>query len=139
MLLRCDDQRRWLRMAPTRIGHLFGRLPGQSEYNRHLTRLAPVLFTAVGWLARRTPTWHERLRLMDGTPVPCGASRTTVERSDLGQVCGYGRDASHHRFYWGSKLLLITTTDGAVVSFSLANPKVFRTGSGGGCGMYRLR
>lgn len=122
-LLRCDDERRWLRTAPRRIGHLFPRLPHQSEYNRHLARLAPHMFTAIGWLARHTPTWHEKLRLMDGTPVPCGASRTTVERSNLGEMCGYGRDASHHRFYWGTKLMLITTTDGAVVSFSLANPK----------------
>ncbi|GAB3751234.1 transposase [Nocardiopsis nanhaiensis] len=123
VLLRCDDERRWLRLAPTRIGHLFGRLPGQSEYTRHLTRLAPIMFTTLGWLARHTPTWWENLRLMDGTPVPCGASRTTVHRSALGEVCGYGRDASHHRFYWGSKLMLITTADGTVVSFSLANPK----------------
>jgi hypothetical protein len=123
VLLRYDSERHWLRSAPARIGHLFPRLPCQSEYNRRLTRLAPVLLTTAGWLARHTPTWYERLRLMDGTPVPCGASRTTVERSNLGQVCGYGRDASHHRFYWGSKLLLITTTDGAVVSFCLANPK----------------
>lgn len=123
VLLRCDDERRWLRLAPTRLGHLFGRLPGQSEYTRHLIRLAPIMFTTLGWLARHTPTWWENLRLMDGTPVPCGASRTTVHRSALGQVCGYGRDASHHRFYWGSKLMLITTAEGTVVSFSLANPK----------------
>jgi hypothetical protein len=123
VLLRCDDGRRWLRLAPKLIGHLFGRLPGQSEYTRHLMRLAPVMFTTIGWLARHTPTWWENLRLMDGTPVPCGASRTTVHRSNLGEVCGYGRDASHHRFYWGSKLMLITTADGTVVSFSLANPK----------------
>lgn len=34
-----------------------------------------------------------------------------------------GRDASHHRFYWGAKLMLITTTDGVVTAFSLAHPK----------------
>jgi hypothetical protein len=123
VLLRCDDERRWLRLAPKLIGHLFPRLPCQSEYNRHLARLTPLMFTAIGWLARATPTWHDNLRLMDGTPVPCGASRTTVERSSLGEVCGYGRDASHHRFYWGSKLMLITTADGTVTAFSLAHPK----------------
>jgi hypothetical protein len=58
VLLRCDDERHWLRLAPTRIGHLFDRLPGQSEYN----------FTIVGWLARHIPTCHENLRLMDGAP-----------------------------------------------------------------------
>jgi hypothetical protein len=123
VLLRCDDERRWLRTAPARIGHLFPRLPGQSEYNRHLTRLAPHMFTAIGWLARATPTWHDKLRLMDGTPVRCGASRVTVHRSGLGEVAGYGMDKSHHAFYWGSKLVLITTAEGTVCAFSLAHPK----------------
>ena len=123
VLLRCDDERRWLRVAPGRIGHLFPRLPCQSEYNRHLRALGPVLSRVALGLAREVPTWWERLRLMDGTPVPCGASRVTVNRSSLGDIAGYGRDASHHRFYWGAKLMLITTTDGVVTAFSLAHPK----------------
>jgi len=123
VLLGCDSERRWMRTAPSRIGHLFPRLPGQSEYNRHLRDAAPALHTAALWLARATPTWHERLRLMDGTPVRCGASRATVNRSGLGQIAGYGRDVSHHAFYWGAKLMLITTAEGAVTAFSLAHPK----------------
>ncbi|GAB3491047.1 hypothetical protein GCM10027440_39730 [Nocardiopsis coralliicola] len=46
VLLKCDDERRWLRTAPTRIGRLFPRLPGQSEYNRHPRDAAPALLTA---------------------------------------------------------------------------------------------
>uniref|UniRef100_UPI000366CE0A transposase n=1 Tax=Nocardiopsis ganjiahuensis TaxID=239984 RepID=UPI000366CE0A len=83
----------------------------------------PALFTVAMWLARATPTWHENLRLMDATPVRCGASRVTVNRSGLGEIAGYGRDPSHHAFYWGAKLLIITTAEGSVVSFSLAHPK----------------
>ncbi|WSG16659.1 hypothetical protein OIE66_07065 [Nonomuraea sp. NBC_01738] len=74
-------------------------------------------------MARQIPTWHEPLRLMDGTPVRCGASRATVNRSALGEIAGYGMDKSHHAFYWGAKLMLITTADGAVTGFSLASPK----------------
>ncbi|MBR8745468.1 hypothetical protein [Nocardiopsis sp. MG754419] len=123
VLLRHDSERHWMRAAPARIGHLFPRLPGQSEYNRHLRSAAPALFTVAMWLARAVPTWHERLRLMDATPVRCGASRLTVDRSGLGEIAGYGRDPSHHAFYWGAKLLLITTAEGAVCAFSLAHPK----------------
>ncbi|GAA4948789.1 IS982 family transposase [Streptomonospora halophila] len=122
-LLRCDDERRWLRSAPTRIGHLFPRLPGQSEYNRHLRDAGPALLAAGMWLARQVPTWEEPLRLMDGTPVRCGASRVTVNRSALGEIAGYGMDKSHHAFYWGAKLMLVTTAEGAVCAFSLAHPK----------------
>src|SRR5215216_4973546 len=110
VLLRCDQERYWLRVAASRIGHLFPRLPSQSQYNRQLLDLGPAMTAAALWLARQIPTWHERLRLMDGTPIRCGASRVTVNRSGLGDIAGYGRDASHHAFYWGAKLMLITTT-----------------------------
>ncbi|GAA2269140.1 hypothetical protein GCM10010402_26330 [Actinomadura luteofluorescens] len=123
VLLGCDAEHRWLRLAPARIGHLFPRLPCQSEYNRHLRHAAPLLLAAAAWLVRQTPSWQERLRLMDGTPVRCGASRTTVHRSALGEIAGYGMDKSHHAFYWGAKLMLVTTAEGAVCSFSLAHPK----------------
>ncbi|WP_017603284.1 IS4/IS5 family transposase [Nocardiopsis alkaliphila] len=123
VLLRCDSEHHWMRAAPARIGHLFPRLPCQSEYNRHLRALAPVLLTVAMWLARSIPTWWESLRLMDGTPIRCGASRVTVHRSGLGQIAGYGMDTSHHAFYWGAKLMLITTAEGAVCAFSLAHPK----------------
>ncbi|GGU90322.1 hypothetical protein GCM10010182_01060 [Actinomadura cremea] len=43
--------------------------------------------------------------------------------SALGEVAGYGMDESHHAFYWGAKLMLITTAEGAVCAFSLAHPK----------------
>ncbi|GAA1587686.1 hypothetical protein GCM10009678_82630 [Actinomadura kijaniata] len=82
-----------------------------------------MLLAAAAWLARSIPSWQDRLRLMDGAPMRCGASRTTVNRSDLDPIAGYGMDQSHHAFYWGAKLLLITTADGAVCSFNLAHPK----------------
>jgi hypothetical protein len=123
VLLRCDDERRWLRVAPDRIGHLFPRLPCQSQYNRHLRELGPTVSAVALHLAHAVPTWWDRLRLMDGTKVPCGASRVTVDRSMLGEIAGYGRDVSHHGFYWGAKLMLITTAEGTVCAFSLAHPK----------------
>lgn len=98
VLLRCDDERRWMRMAAGRIGHLFPRLPSQSQYNRQLRALGPAMSAAALWLARQVPTWHEPLRLMDGTPIRCGASRVTVNRSHLGEIAGYGMDKSHHAF-----------------------------------------
>ncbi|WP_232833015.1 transposase [Nocardiopsis sp. TNDT3] len=74
-------------------------------------------------LARAVPTWHEKLRLMDATPVRCGASRVTVNRSGLGEIAGYSRDTSHHAFYWDAKLVLVTIAEGSVRAFSLAHPK----------------
>ena len=125
VLLRHDDERHWLRAAPRRVGHLFPRLLGQSEYNDRVKALAPLMEAAMRWLAQATPASAELLRLMDATPVPCGASAVTAKRSGLYGWAGYGYCPSHSRWYWGSKLLIICTCDGTVTGFGLANPKLF--------------
>ncbi len=124
VLLRFDDERHWLRIAPRLIGHLFPRLLAQSEYNARLRQLAPLMEAALRWLADATPAAAEQLRLMDATPVPCGQSAVTARRSDLCGYAGYGYCPSHSRWYWGCKLLLICTCEGTVTGFSLANPKL---------------
>jgi len=124
VLLRYHDEHHWLRAAPSRVGHLVPRLLSQSEYNRRLRQLAWLLEAALHWLADHTPTSGERLRLLDGTPVVCGRSRTTAKRSALAGWAGYGRDPSHHCFFWGARLLLVTTPEGTVTGLGLANPKL---------------
>ena len=109
VLLRFDDERRWLRAAPGRVGHLFPRLLRQSEYNQRLKDAAPLMEAALRWLGEHTPGSAELLRLMDATPVPCGQSVVTTKRSDLAGHAGYGYCASHSRFYWGTKLMLLVT------------------------------
>jgi Transposase DDE domain len=125
VLLRFDDERHWLRIAPKLIGHLFPRLLGQSEYNTRLRAAAPLMEAALRWLADATPATAEMLRLMDATPVPCGHSVVTARRPDLYGYAGYGYCPSHSRWYWGSKLTLICTCDGTVTGFGLANPKLY--------------
>ncbi|HEY4789939.1 MAG TPA: hypothetical protein VIJ05_01210, partial [Actinomycetes bacterium] len=124
VLLRYNDEHHWLRAAPARVGHLFPRLLSQPEYNRRLRGAADLLEATLRWLAAHTPATTELLRLVDGTPVPCGASPTTARRSDLFGYAGYGRDTSHHRFYWGANLLLVVTCEGTTTGFGLANPKL---------------
>jgi hypothetical protein len=68
------------------------------------------------------PSWCDSWRLLDATPVPCGASRQTVRRSDLAGWAGYGYDRSHSRWYWGLKLYLLACPDGLPVAWCLANP-----------------
>jgi hypothetical protein len=124
VLLRCDSERRWLRFASGRLGHLFPYLPGQSAYNRRLRAAARPLAHAIRHLAHLTPSWSDQLRLLDSTPVPCGASRETVKRSELAGWANYGYCASHSRFFWGLRLHLLTAPDGAVVAWALADPKL---------------
>jgi hypothetical protein len=124
VLLRYNDEHHWLRAAPSRVGHLFPRLLGQSEYNQRLKNAAPLMEAALRWLAEHTPGSADLLRLLDGTPVGCGQSKLTTQRSNLFGYAGYGYEPSHSRYYWGVKLMLITTADGTVTGFGLANPKL---------------
>lgn len=91
---------------------MFPSIPTQSGYNKRIraaSRLISATITALVW---DTESWHENMRLVDPTPVPCGASRETVKRLELGGHVGYGYCASHSRFYWGLKLYLICTPEG---------------------------
>ena len=63
-------------------------------------------------LATDTDLWRHPIRIADSTPVPCGMSRETVQRSDLAGWAGYGYCASHSRLFWGLRLHLVTTFTG---------------------------
>jgi hypothetical protein len=120
VLLDCPNERRFLRLAQRRLGHLFPYIPGQSGFNKRLRCLAPQLLQAITLLARLSPSFCDRLRLLDSTPVPCAASRETVRRSALAGYAGYGYCRSHSRWFWGFRLYLLCAPDGLPVGFELA-------------------
>lgn len=120
VLLDCPNERRFLRLAKRRLGHLFPYIPGQSGFNKRLRALGPELLQAVTLLARCSPSFCDRLRLLDSTPVPCAASRGTVRRSQLAGVAAYGYCRSHHRYFWGFRLYLLCAPDGMPIGFELA-------------------
>ena len=120
VLLDCPNERRFLRLARERLGHLFPYIPGQSGFNKRLRRLAPQLVEAITLLAQLSPSFCDRLKLLDSTPVPCAASRETVRRSALAGYGGYGYCRSHSRWFWGFRLYLLCSPDGLPVGFELA-------------------
>jgi hypothetical protein len=123
-LLGIASERRWIRYARTNLAQLFPRLPGQSGYGKRLRASGPFLAGVITELARDTASWHDVLRLVDSTPLPCAASRETARRSDLAGHAGYGYCASHSRFFWGFRLYLITTAEGMPVIWGLAHPRL---------------
>jgi DDE family transposase len=124
VLLGVGSERRWLRFAGQRLGHLFPYLPTPSAYNRRLRRAGPLVALAIGDLAVHTPSFHDQLRLVDSTPVPCAASRETVKRSALAGHAGYGYCKSHHRYFWGFRRYVLAGPDGLPVAWCLATPKL---------------
>lgn len=120
VLLDCPSERRFLRFARVRLSHLFPYLPKQPGYNKRMRRLAPQIVRLLNLVAFSSPSWCDNIRLLDSTPVPCGASRETVKRSDFAGQAAYGYCASHSRYFWGFRLYLLCASDGMPIAFELA-------------------
>ena len=120
VLLDCPKERRFLRFARRRLGHLFPYIPGQSGYNKRVRALAGEIAWLLGYLARVSPSWCDNLRLVEATPLPCGQSRETVKRSEFAGYAAYGWCAAHSRHFWGFKLYLLAASDGMPIAFCLA-------------------
>jgi hypothetical protein len=120
ILLDCPSERRFLRFAMVRLSHLFPYLPKQPGYNKRMRALAPQIVRVLNAIAFSSPSWCDNLRLLDSTPVPCGASRETVKRSDFAGHAASGYCASHSRYFWGFRLYLLCASDGMPIAFELA-------------------
>lgn len=123
VLLGFEDEARWVRYAKAHLRHLFPYVPGQSGYNKRLRKAASMLRSVMRILATDIDAWADDTWLIDSTPVECGRSRPTAQRSNLAGWAGYGYCASHSRYFWGLRLHLVTTPAGLPVTFALANPK----------------
>ena len=119
MLLGIDSERQFLPIAGWRLRHLFPRLPAQTTYNQRCRQLAPKLVTLWRAIASELPGFHDSLLLLDTTPLPCGQSRLTTQRSELAPWCGFGYPPAHSRFFWGMRLVLLCGPDGTVIDFDL--------------------
>jgi len=123
-LLGVRSEARWLRFLPAHLPGAFPYLPGQSGYNKRLRAALPLLKRAIQVIAADTDLWHDDVWVTDSTPVECGRSRPTAQRSDLAGWAGYGYCASHSRWFWGLRLHLVCTPSGLPIAWSLASPRV---------------
>ena len=120
VLLDIPSERRFLRFAMARLGHLFPYLPKQPGYNKRMRALAPQITRLLNAIAFSSPSWCDGIRLLDSTPVPTGASREAVKRSEFAGHAAYGYCASHSRYFWGFRLYLLCASDGMPIAFCLA-------------------
>ena len=123
VLLGFEHEARWIRYCHKHLRHLFPYVPGQAGYNKRLRKSAVQLQALCRMLAEDTDMWEDDTWLIDSTPVECGRSRPTAQRSNLAGWAGYGYCASHSRYFWGLRLHLVATPAGLPITFALANPK----------------
>jgi hypothetical protein len=122
-LLGYTSERRWLRRARRDFRHLFPYLPQQSGCNKRLRGACELIKHMIRMLAQDTSLWSDDVWLVDSTPVGCGCSRETAQRSDLAGWAEYGYCASHSRYFWGLRLHLVCTPGGLPVLFALTGAK----------------
>ncbi|MGW7478099.1 IS982 family transposase [Nonomuraea muscovyensis] len=122
-LLGFTSERRWLRHARAELSGMFPYIPGQSGYNRRLRQASGLVTHMTRMLASDTSLWSDDVWVVDSTPVECGRSRDTAQRSELAGWAEYGYCASHSRYFWGLRLHLLCTLGGLPVLFALSGAK----------------
>jgi Transposase DDE domain len=123
-LLGFVSEARWCRYVRAHLVHLFPYVPHQPGYNKRLRAASGLLGACVRLLGADTDAFADDTWVIDSTPVECGRSRSTAQRSELAGWAGYGYCASHSRYFWGLRLHLIATPAGLPIAFALANPKL---------------
>jgi hypothetical protein len=123
-LLGYHSEARWLRYARKNLSDMFPYLPQRAGYSKRLKSALPLLKRMIRELAMDSDFWTDTVWIADSTPVPCGMSRPTVQRSNMAGWAAYGYCASHSRFFWGLRLYLVCTPTGMPIMWALANPKI---------------
>ena len=124
VLLGCSSERRWLRFAGRRLGHLFPYLPTAStcRTTAAFVGAAPLVALAIQELAAHTPSWGDQLRLVNSTPVPCAASGPTVRRWGWPGGPAMATARATTATSGGLRLYVLATPDGLPVAWCLATP-----------------
>lgn len=108
-------------LAYMRANHLdlFPKLLEQSQYNRRARMVAPLLEEfRQDWLVRLGKTLT-CAGLLDTKPVPVVGYRRSKKHSDFLGSAAYGYCASKKMYYFGYKLVAITTLEGIPLVYDL--------------------
>jgi transposase len=103
----------------------FPHLPCQSQYNRRLRRLAPLLAAVQLRLSELLASGE--LRLADGTLIGVANYAGCAKRSEFAGTAAYGYCAAKSQYVWGVRLVLVTDRVGVPVGYTLvpANEKEY--------------
>jgi hypothetical protein len=122
-LLGFRSEHRWIRFALCHLRAMFPYLPHQPGYNKRLRAALPLVKQVIRDLAVDSDFWFDTVWIADSTPVECGRSRPTVQRSQLAGWANYGYCKSHSRWFWGLRLYPVCTPAGMPI-WALADPKI---------------
>jgi DDE family transposase len=105
----------------------FPHLPGQSQYNRRLRRLAPLIATVQLRISELLASGD--VRIADGTLVGVANYPGCQRRSEFAGAAAYGYCAAKSQYVWGMRLVLLIDRKGVPVGYTLvaANEKEYES------------
>ena len=120
----CSD-RQFLGLVRFRLPGWFPHLPCQSQYNRRLRALTPVLVWVQQRLGGLIATGQ--LRLADGTLVGVANYAGCAQKSEFAGIAAYGYCPSKSQYLWGVRLVLLVDRRGLPCGYTLvpANEKEY--------------
>jgi hypothetical protein len=119
------SDRQFLGLVDKVLPGWFPQLPGQSQYNRRLRRLAPWI--AIVQLRVSELIASGDLRIADGTLIGVANYAGCASHSEFAGSAAYGYCAAKSQFVWGMRLVLVTDSNGVPVGYTLvaANEKEY--------------
>lgn len=100
-------------------GALFPALPDPSQFNRRAKSLRELLEPLrLHWL-RRVVDGNPTVLIVDTKPIPVVGYRRSKKHSDFAGSASYGYCASRKMYYFGYKLVTLTTLTGVPVVYEL--------------------
>jgi hypothetical protein len=115
------SDRRFLGTIGRLLPGFFPDLPDQTQYNRRLRRLTPLITTVQLMLAELVA--EGQIRLADGTLISCANYPGCAAKSEFAGHAGYGYCPSKSQFIWGMRLVLLADPKGVPVGYDLVGPK----------------
>jgi hypothetical protein len=116
-----SSDRQFLGMVARLLPGWFPHLPDQTQYNRRLRRLTPMITTVQLTLAELIA--EGEVRLVDGTLISCANYPGCAKHSEFAPDGAYGYCPSKSRFVWGMRLVVICDRKGVPVGYDLVGPK----------------
>lgn len=119
------SDRQFLGLVDKILPGWFPQLPGQSQYNRRLRRLAPWI--AIVQLRVSELIAAGELRIADGTLIGVANYAGCAARSEFAGTAAYGYCAAKSQYVWGMRLVLVIDRRGVPVGYTLvaANEKEY--------------
>jgi Transposase DDE domain len=124
-LMGIPSDRQFLGLVRFRLAGWFARLPEQSQYNRRLRELTPLLVWVQQRLSGLLATGQ--LRLADGTLVGVANYAGCARHSEFAGLAAYGFCPAKSEWVWGVRLVLLVDRKGLPCGYTLtaANEKEY--------------